>query len=198
MPLNSWLASEFDIYDPASIYVAFYGFMVNQNLVDIYDIDSGKKTSFIQNNKEVRAIHLSGNGSKLKVIDGNLLLYSNPYPYRIEKYNTDHNLDLVFELNRKEFVGITKPTKQEGGHIMGAELKNRISHISAVQNKYFVVDCIIDMNHVLDFFTIDGKYISSCELPKGHELGDIVGNNLYTFTRGGDDYPEIGVWEITE
>ena len=194
----SGLASDFDVHDPSAIYVSFYGFAQIDNLVSIYDIDAGKKTSFVQNSKEVGKIHMSGNGGKVKVLNDKSILYADPYPYQIQKYNPGNSLEFVLEMKRKEFVGLTKQAQQIGHQLKGSELINRISQISTVLNKYIVVDCTINSAHVLDFFTINGKYISSCELQKGHELGDIAGNILYTFTRGGDDYPEISVWEIVE
>ncbi|NMB82176.1 MAG: hypothetical protein GYA14_10200 [Ignavibacteria bacterium] len=178
------------------VYISNLAFLTKDGLVDKFTIEGEKLKSLIINDEESKIIHQSGNSGFIKTINNHKLLYSYPYPYKVLILDKNDVTKIEFSLNRKEFVGLTSNSKNVEGRFLGGDLPSRIKGVYNYLNEYIAVACQLKDKNVIDFFTMEGKYINSINLPEDHELMCIKNKLLYTVNRGFNNYPSIKVFEL--
>jgi hypothetical protein len=179
-----------------NVYISNLAFLTKDGLVEKYTVDGEKQKSFINNDDESKIIHQSGNSGFIKTIDNHKLLYSYPHPYRVLILDKNGLTQMEFSLNRKEFSGLASNSKNVEGRFLGGDLPNRIKGVYNYSNEYIAVACQLIEKNVIDFFTLEGKYMNSINLPEDYELMCIKNKLLYTVNRGFNNYPSIKVFEL--
>ncbi len=132
-----------------------------------------------------------------------------PYPYRIERYDQDGNLQRVILREHPEFKPPTPPETRTDGErtvIIGSRLKSEISGVSFHDDGYLFVAIRKEADtgmtepgpqkSEIDIFSPDGYYLSTIQLPDDHIVGGILNDVLYTFVMGGHTFPSVSMWEI--
>jgi hypothetical protein len=185
----------FDVNDEF-VYVSNLAFLTKDGLVDKYTAGGEKQKSFIINDEENKLIHQSGNSGFVNTIDNHTLLYSYPYPYRVLLLDKKDLTKIEFSLNRKDFTGLTSNSKNIEGRFLGSDLPSRLNGVYNYSNDYIAVACQLIDKNVIDFFTMEGKYLNSINLPEDYELMCIQNKFLYTVNRGFNNYPSIKIFEL--
>jgi len=190
------LANYFSIKDGKNIFFALYSFTSKKYLIAHLDSTGNTIKKFREKDSESNKVSQTGTSGRV-VFNKDKIYYSLSFPYRIEQFNFQGNLESVITLRRTEFKPPTNPSSN-GKIIVGGTLLSQTRNFLFTEDGKFLVQVTFhDKSSVIDIFSPDGKYLQTVELPKEHVLVTTKGENIYTIVKGGiENLPAVFCWEM--
>lgn len=188
------------------IYIATFGVLQQSDyLVTKYDSEGSRIQELVETPEDFGNVF-----SLINMTTNDDAFYcAFPYPYRIERYDQDGNLEHVILRDHPEFKPPTAPETRTDGErtmIIGSRLKSEISGVAFHGDGYIFINIRKEADagmtepgpqkSEIEIFSPGGYYLSTIQLPDDHIIGGILNDRLYTFVMGGHTFPSVSIWKI--
>ena len=168
------------------VYISYFSPARKEALVVVYDTSGVKVSQLGTPLPSTVEVNRAGEAGRVALADEGIY-YAFAYPYRIERLSLDGQQQQVIALEKKRFQLPTAGETYQGKRL-GGTLSTRIRGIGTLGQGTLVVQVNYDEQvPELDFISTEGKLVQSIELPDEHQLGDVSGDNLYTFVHGANE-----------
>lgn len=191
------LAFDFDDTRSLRIAVAPLSITAGYPLIIVYDTTGAQVGQMGESLESSLSVALSGEMGRV-VATPEALLYAFPFPYLVREYSFEGSLRREIRLMNKDFVPPTPSRTLESGHILAGELPVSINGLGVTRGGYIItfISRYVGLPQV-DFFSLEGKYLTSVMLPEEHDFGCLWGNSVFTFVPGiHSKLPSVTRWDI--